>query len=207
MRPAPPAVDDLITLKRSCLMRRRTFLVWFSRTVYTTCAAVVAVPIARFFGESTMPSNATLGPLRQRVTRLDSLKVGEPQLLPVTGSRQDAWVRHPNRVIGNVWVNRISPPSVPPQQAKLTVFNASCPHSGCPIQQAMKRGYVCHCHGARFKTDGEKVTDLEGFANPSPRGMDPLDHSVVQDEITGDWWLEVVYKEYEVGLAERIEKA
>ncbi|HEX6983969.1 MAG TPA: Rieske 2Fe-2S domain-containing protein [Planctomycetaceae bacterium] len=187
-------------------MQRRTFLVWFGRAVYTACAAVVAGAGARFVAAPISSAASGGGPVRRRIATLDSLPVGEPQLLSVVGTRQDAWTRHADQVIGRVWVTRTTPPDADPEQTKLAVFNASCPHSGCPVQKAAPEGYVCHCHGAKFKPDGSKVGDGEGFTNPSPRGMDPLDHRIVKDEATGRWWVEVEYKEYEVGLAERVEK-
>lgn len=187
-------------------MQRRTFLIWFGRTAYTACAAVVAGAGARFLAAPQPATSMGGGVLRRRVATLDSLPVGEPQLLPVFGTRQDAWVRHADQVVGRVWVTRTSSEDVPPGQTELTIFNAACPHSGCPIQKAAAEGYVCHCHGAMFQPDGSKVTDDEGFTNPSPRGMDPLGHHVVQDETTGRWWVEIEYKEYEIGLAERVER-
>jgi Rieske Fe-S protein len=188
-------------------MQRRTFLIWLGRAVYTTCAAAVAVPVARFLA-APAATPAGGGSLRRRVARLDALPVGEPQLLSVVGTRQDGWTRHAEQVVGRVWVTRKGPAGAPPSEAKLTVFNVACPHNGCPIQQAAERGFACHCHGACFTPDGERIPiNSNGRKNPSLRGMDPLPHAVVKDEATGQWWVEVEYKEYETGLAHRIEKA
>jgi Rieske Fe-S protein len=189
------------------LMRRRTLLIWFGRSVYTACAAVVAAPIARLLALPAAAKTSDGGPVRRRIATLDSLSPGQPQLIPVMGTRQDAWVRHPDQVIGRVWVTRLSPPETPPEQTALSVFNAACPHSGCPIQQAMSEGYVCHCHGAKFEPDGSLVPSGNGFINPSPRGMDPLEHRVVKDEATDHWWVEVEYKDFEIGIPERVAKA
>lgn len=188
-------------------MQRRKFLIWLGRAVYTACAAAVAVPVARFLAAPMPAAGAAGGSLRRRVARLDALPVGEPQLLSVVGTRQDGWTRHAAQVVGRIWVTRKSPVSAPPAEAELTVFNVACPHNGCPIQQAAKQGFACHCHGARFTPDGERIPTSNGRHNPSLRGMDPLPHAVVKDETTGQWWVEVEYKEYETGLAERIEKA
>ena len=187
-------------------MQRRTFLIWFSRAVYAGCAAVVAGVGARFLAAPMSSAAATSGPVRRRIATLDSLPIGEPQLRDVRGVRQDAWTRYPEQVIGRVWVTRTGPAEAPPERAQITVFNASCPHSGCPVQKAAETGYLCPCHGAKFQPDGARVTDVEGYTNPSPRGMDPLDHRLVKDEATGRWWVEVEYQEFEVGLAERVEK-
>jgi Rieske Fe-S protein len=143
--------------------------------------------------------------LRRRVARLDELPVGEPRLLLVKGTRQDGWTRHAEQVVGRVWVTRTSPAATPPGQVKVAVFNAACPHSGCVIAQAEQKGFACHCHGAMFRPDGEKVK-RKGYVNPSPRGMDPLGHVVVKDEASGQWWVEVEYKAFETGLEKRVEK-
>lgn len=187
-------------------MQRRSFLILFGRSVYAAGAAIVAGAGFRFLSVPLAATSTERKPLRQRVTTLESLPVGEPQLLPVIGTRQDAWTRHADHVIGRIWVTRTSPASIPPAETTLSVFNAACPHNGCPIQKAETSGFACHCHGAKFEADGSKVVDA-GYSNPSPRDMDLLGWRVVADEETGRWWVEVEYKNFEVGLAEKIERA
>ncbi len=188
-------------------MQRRTFLIWFSRSVYAASAAVVAGAGFRFLSVPLAATATSRKPLQRRLVMLDSLPTGEPQLLPVVGMRQDAWTRHAEHVIGRVWVTRNSSADVPPEQTDLTVFNAACPHNGCPIQKAAEsNGYTCHCHGAEFEADGSKVVDGAGYVNPSPRGMDLLGHRIVQDESSGRWWVEVEFKEFEPGLVEQVER-
>ena len=187
-------------------MQRRSFLIWFGRAVYTACAATVAAPMLRFLS-APVASTTSEGPILRRLTTLDSLPTGSPRKLAVVGTRADGWTKYADQVVGHVWVTRTSPASVPADQAKVTVFNAACPHSGCPIQHLAKN-YVCPCHGAEFNDDGTKVKVVaNGSTNPSPRGMDLLDHRIVKDDNTGQWWVEVEYKEYEVGIADRVEKA
>ena len=185
-------------------MQRRSFLIWFGRAVYTACAATVAAPILRFLA-APVASSAAGGPILRRIATLDSLPSGTPQKLPVVGTRLDGWTKHADQVVGHVWVTRTTPDSVPADQASVAVFNAACPHSGCPIQHVTKK-YVCPCHGAEFNDDGTKLV-VDGKTNPSPRGMDLLDHRIVKDDATGQWWIEVEYKEYEIGIADRVEKA
>ena len=189
------------------VMLRRNFLIWFSRAVYTACGLTVVATTSRCL--SAPMSRAAPGgePIKQRIARLNSLPIGVPKLLPVEGTQTNAWIQEPAQVVGNVWVTRLSDNSTRPEETQLSVFNASCPHNGCPIQKAIESaGYVCHCHGARFKKDGNLEPNAEDFTNPSPRGMDPLEHAVVQDS-TGQWWVEIVYQSFEAGLTERIAKA
>ncbi|MGC1274813.1 MAG: Rieske 2Fe-2S domain-containing protein [Planctomycetaceae bacterium] len=188
-------------------MQRRTFLIWFGRSVYTAGAAVVAGAGFRFLSVPLAATATSRKPLRRRIATLDSLPTGEPQLLPVIGTRQDAWTRHAEHVIGRIWVTRTSPVDAPPEKTELTVFNAACPHNGCPIQKAAVEGFACHCHGAKFRPDGSKVDDSDDYVNRSPRGMDLLGHRVVRDQSTGRWWVEVEYKNFEAGLAEQVERA
>ena len=185
-------------------MQRRQFLLLFSRGVYATCGLTLAATVSRFLGAPLAGTSGASTQLRTRVAMLDSLPVGEPQLRPIEGTRTNGWVKAPSRVIGNVWITRLSDAETPPEQAEVSVFNAACPHNGCPIQKAMTKGFACHCHGARFDTTGKLVPDSEEFTNPSPRGMDPLEHGLVQDPESGQWWVEVVYQTFETGLAERV---
>lgn len=188
-------------------MLRRNFLIWFSRAVYTACGLTVAAATTRFLSAPMARTAHGGDAIKQRIARLNSLPIGEPKLLPVEGTQTNAWIQKPAQVIGNVWVTRLSDASTPPEKTQLSVFNASCPHNGCPIQKAAENaGYVCHCHGARFKTDGHLVPNSDDYTNASPRGMDPLEHAVVQDA-TGQWWVEIVYQSFEAGLSERIAKA
>lgn len=187
-------------------MQRRSFLIWFGRAVYTACAATVAAPVGRFLS-APIASTVSEGSILSRLTTLESLPAGAPQKLAVVGTRSDGWMKYADQVVGHVWVTRTTPDSVPADQAQVTVFNAACPHGGCPIQH-LAQNYVCPCHGAEFKQDGTKVAIIaNGRPNPSPRGMDLLDHRIVKDDATGQWWIEVEYKEYEVGIADRVEKA
>jgi Rieske Fe-S protein len=187
-------------------MQRRSFLIWFGRAIYTACAATVAAPVGRFLSAPIASTvSESEGSILSRLATLESLPAGAPQKLAVVGTRSDGWMKYADQVIGHVWVTRTSPDSIPADQAKVTVFNAACPHGGCPIQHLAKN-YVCPCHGAKFNEDGTKVVAAD-YTNPSPRGMDLLDHRIVKDNATGQWWIEVEYKEYEVGITDRVEKA
>lgn len=188
-------------------MQRRQFLTFFSRVVYAGCGFAVVGTIARFLGAPLASSAPGPSSARTRLATLNSLPVGTPRLLAVEGTRTNAWVRHPSQVIGNVWVTRWSDEKTPPEETKLSVFNAACPHNGCPIQKAASKGYACHCHGARFTAKGNRVANNASFTNPAPRGMDPLEYAVVQDSQTDLWWVEVAFQSFETGLTERVATA
>ena len=186
-------------------MTRRALLVWFSRVVYAAAAAAVAAPVAWFLGASQRRTENK--DLRQRIARLSELPTGDPQLLSVIGTRQNAWTRHTDETVGRVWVVRQTPTNLPADRTKLSVFNVTCPHSGCPVGiAAQQKGFHCNCHGADFHLDGSRVTDIEGYVNPSPRGLDPLPYELVKDEATGESWVVIEYKSFELGIADRVER-
>jgi Rieske Fe-S protein len=100
------------------------------------------------------------------LTRLDQLKVGEPQAFAILAERQDAWVKYPTEPVGSVWLIRQPEGSKEPVLA----FTAECPHLGCPVNLAPDRkSFLCPCHQANFSFDGKKLNDVP------PRGMDQLD--------------------------------
>ena len=191
-------------------MTRRTVLGWLARGLYAGCAAAVAVPALRFL---TAPlSKNTGGTVRGRAVQLAQLKPGEPRLAAIRGPRSDAWTRFEDEIVGRVWVVRTSPAGVPPDEVRVDVFSSVCPHNGCQVREAGSAGgggdtlsgYLCPCHNARFAADGSPAPLPGGRPNPSPRGLDPLDHAVVRDDDTGRWWIEVEYRNFEIGTAERV---
>jgi nitrite reductase/ring-hydroxylating ferredoxin subunit len=99
------------------------------------------------------------------LTRLDQLKVGEPQAFAIIAERQDAWVKYPAEPIGSVWLIRQPEGSKEPVLA----FNAECPHLGCPVNLAPDRkSFLCPCHQAAFTFGGQRTNEV------AARGMDSL---------------------------------
>lgn len=61
---------------------------------------------------------------------------------------------------------------------KLEVLSAICPHLGCSVSWRKKHDdFLCPCHGSIFQPDGKPVS------GPSPRGLDPLPHKVVNGKL------------------------
>lgn len=188
-------------------MNRRNLLKWISRVIAGTCSAVVAVPGIGY----------VLAPLRRgrsapavvrRVIPLKNLRVGEPVLVALAGSRRDAWTHYARETIGRVWLVRRTGRRTPPDQAQVDAFSAICPHLGCSTQFDASRGrFVCPCHRAEFHLSGEAVDDEQlGFQNPAPRGLDSLPCRIVQEEPSGAWWVEVEYERFESGLSKKVPK-
>lgn len=181
---------------------RRSFLKWISGLLGAGIAAIVGVPTASFAISSLRKQSSPQATLR-RVARLADLPQDRPVMIPIVGDLEDAWTVYPNEPIGRVWLARGPLDSADPTKTPLKVFSAVCPHLGCTVQIAGDgKQFVCPCHNAAFKFDGERVVEVAGGGqNPSPRGMDPLEYKIEQDGATKDWWVEVKYEQFELGKA------
>ena len=186
-------------------MTRRTLFEWLARTIGAACAAVVGVPAVRYLIDPLRRRPAAERDFK-RVARLDALPVGTPREFAVRDLRCDAWTLYPEETIGRVWVVRRSDGSVPPDAAQVSVFTTVCPHLGCAIQlDGPSKKFVCPCHKAGFRLSGERMAERElRHKNPAPRAMDSLDYRVVQDDQTGQWWVEVRFQKFKQGLTTRV---
>ena len=187
---------------------RRGWLAWTARGLYAACAAAVAWPAVRFFAAPLAAPVA--GPVVDRAVRLADLAPGVPTLAPIAGESVDAWTRRPDQVVGRAWVLRTSPAGVDPPGVEVRAFSSVCPHAGCQVSGIAEESgdgagaLLCPCHGAAFALDGDRLPLPDGRPNPSPRGLDPLECELVEDE-AGVWWVQVKYVRYRPGTPERIE--
>jgi len=190
-------------------MERREILKWMSGALGAATAATIGIPGARYVFGTLQPTAAAAG-VHQRVARLADLRTGVPIQVAITGQRQDAWTTHADEVIGRVWlVRQDDDDSADPAAARVAAFTTVCPHMGCQIQLHAGRGsFVCPCHRAAFGVDGAPLQNGQaGERNHAPRGMDALDCRVVSDDVTGEWWVEVKYEQFEAGLTHKVSKA
>ena len=67
-------------------MNRRSLMKLVSRVIGWTCALVVAVPGISFI-TAPLRRRSSSGGIKQRVVKLDNLRVGEPTQVAITGSR------------------------------------------------------------------------------------------------------------------------
>ena len=198
---------------------RRRWLAWAARGVYGACAAAVAWPAGKFFAAPLSAPPA--GPVVDRAVRLADLAPGVPKLVAVRGGKTDAWTRYDDQIVGRAWVVRLSGEDVPDDDAELRVFSSVCPHAGCQVSgrvpadeigertaggsgelAAAADGLLCPCHGAVFAATGEPLPLPGGRPNPSPRGLDPLEHRLVAAD-DGTVWVEVQYRRFAPGAADR----
>ena len=132
------------------------------------------------------------GPELVKIARLDSVPDdGVPRQFPVVKPKKDAWTYSPNERVGAVFLRR------EPGSDMVQAFNVVCPHAGCFVgYDAKSELYQCPCHTSSFQLDGSIIAP-----SPSPRGMDKLEPTKVEDG-----WIYVPFANYLPGKHEKIEK-
>lgn len=184
-------------------MNRRSLLAWLSFGLQACIAAAIAIPGVQYILAGLRPGRASQA-THQRVARLADLRPGNPLQVAITGRKQDGWTLADSQVVGRVWLVR-NDAAEPQVQA----FNALCPHMGCQIQlNSQSTSFICPCHRAAFGKDGERLAaSSTGERNHAPRGMDSLDCRIVQDDTSGEAWVEVKYERFEPGLTRKVARA
>lgn len=119
------------------------------------------------------------------VIQIWDLPKGQPKRVEVTADDVDAWARQEQRVVGAVWLIKVS-------REEVKAFSTVCPHLGCSINAAPS-GFACPCHTSSFSAGGQVA------GGPSPRSMDPLEVKVEGDMVL------VRYARFRQGLARREE--
>lgn len=137
-------------------------------------------------------SKASAGSTLVRVARLDAVPDdGVPRQFPVVKAKKDAWTYSPNERVGAVFLLR------QPGTESIEAFNVVCPHAGCFVGYDDKNSvFQCPCHTSSFNLDGTIIAP-----SPSPRGMDRLEPTKVDDG-----WIYVPFANYIPGKHEKIEK-
>ncbi|HHH27408.1 MAG TPA: Rieske (2Fe-2S) protein [Polyangiaceae bacterium] len=122
-----------------------------------------------------------------RVAKLEALKEGKPERVKLKGDQRDAFTVTKNQTIGSVWLTRLGD--------DVSALSAECPHLGCAIDlRPSGETFSCPCHTSDFTLDGKS---LKG---PSPRPMDEL-----ATRVTEDGWVEVDFRRFRQGTADKVE--
>jgi Rieske Fe-S protein len=145
---------------------------------------------APFLAALASPARRSAAPARGDggfipVIQIWDLPKGQPKRVEITADDVDAWARQERRVLGAVWLIKIS-------REEVKAFSTVCPHLGCAINAAPS-GYACPCHTSAFSPEGQVV------GGPSPRSMDPLEVKVEKDTVL------VRYARFRQGQAQREE--
>jgi Rieske Fe-S protein len=129
--------------------------------------AALASPARRGAASTPASGNATGSFIP--VIQIWDLPRGQPKRVEITADDVDAWARQERRVLGAVWLIKVS-------REEVKAFSTVCPHLGCSIN-ATPQGYACPCHTSAFSSDGQVV------GGPAPRSMDPLEAKVENDTV------------------------
>jgi len=184
---------------------RRTVLKSISASLASACAVGVAIPGTRY-AVASLSRRSSGDAVVQRVP-LDNLPPGKPIEMAITGSRRDAWTLYPEQVIGRLWLVRRTDEKTPPEQAKVDAFTSECPHLGCVVQLDVSGDrFVCSCHKAYFDFSGNPLPGQSGEKTPAPRPMDSLKCPCVVEEHTGQWWVEVTFEKFQLGIPDKVAK-
>ena len=172
--------------------RRRFFGVLSKGFLGLIAAGAVAGPLAMAIDPILRPVEDEDRGEWYDVGVLKQFPVGQkPTRVTLRRDRRDAWLLSRDVVIGAVLVSRLA-------EEECRVLSAVCPHLGCTVKTRETFGFLCPCHNSTFNSDGSPNEAPDGRANPSPRGLDPLEWRLRDDR------LEVRWIQYKVGTVERI---
>jgi menaquinol-cytochrome c reductase iron-sulfur subunit len=166
---------------------RRGLLATIAAGLSSLLGAALSVP---FLAALASPARRDAAPVRGAggfipVIQIWDLPKGQPKRVEITADDVDAWARQERRVLGAVWLIKVS-------REEVKAFSTVCPHLGCAINAAPS-GFACPCHTSAFSPDGQVA------GGPSPRSMDPLEVKVEKDTVM------VRYARFRQGQAQREE--
>ncbi len=123
------------------------------------------------------------------VANLDAIPSdGTPQKFVVKNDKVDAWSRFPDRVVGAVYLRRLT-------DGEIQAFNVVCPHLGCAIEYRNENhDYFCPCHNSAFALED----GAQGPGSPSSRPLDSL-----ETEVRGETEVWVKFQNFQTGIPDK----
>jgi Rieske Fe-S protein len=165
---------------------RRNFLKICSVVLTSLIGIAYAIPLIRAFISPAMQDTVTGSSGLFDIGNIDYCEVNVPRMVPIKGSKMDAWNKFPTTAIGAVWI-------LMDKDKKFTVFSSICPHLGCGIDWDEDSGrFVCPCHDSYFDIEGSVLS------GPSPRGLDTLETEIKQGKLF------VRYQKMKLGISGKI---
>jgi len=168
---------------------RRDFFAWVAVAGSTVIGAMLTIPAVAYVFDPVVRGRGQRGRWI-RVAPLHTLSRERPVAAPVIGEKVDAWTKAPAVRLGTVWLRVVGE-----GDGSVVAWNAECPHLGCKVGfDAKKSCFDCRCHDSTFALEDGAVQ-----RGPSPRGLDPLEARVVDDQV------EVRFTRFRAQIKERIE--
>ena len=155
---------------------RRNFLQWITFAVGAAAAAILAVPMVRYFFGALRKGKiqrVNLGPLA-------SFPVNETRLVTFNsqlGQPWDGMAAHMGVYVRNLGKDM-------DQKDQILVFAMNCAHLGCPVSWFPQSGlFMCPCHGGVYYENGDHAS------GPPPRGLFKIPPQVKD----GDLWIDAPF--------------
>lgn len=175
-------------------MVRRTFFKRIAIAVKGLIGGALAVPGLRFLLDPLFRSRKATGFIR--VAAVGVIPADRPVRMVVSADRWDAFTHHPPGPLGSVWLVRLTDADGEPD---IRCLQSICPHLGCGINFSPDRStFQCPCHASEFDTAGRR---LSGAVS---RNMDELETRLTKADARGERWIEVEYREFQTGVAEKL---
>ena len=161
------AQENIASNKDVIVINRRSFFAVLLGIGTAGMGALLAVPVLRYvLYPLYAKSKSTWSPIGDME---EFSNLAQPILKPLDLKQVDGWREVDSSQ--TVYVTKDA-------EGKLAVLSAICPHLGCSVNwQKGQEEFFCPCHGSVFKPDGKHVS------GPSPRGMDPLPHKIVDGKL------------------------
>jgi menaquinol-cytochrome c reductase iron-sulfur subunit len=164
---------------------RRRFLRWLSALGAGVYGVLLGVPALRAFF-SPVKAAAQSDNWVKVADDIALIDLDVPVRLDFVEFTTDAWVE--SRTLNAVWVYTAD-------GEKFKAYNGHCTHLGCGyIYDKDRAHFYCPCHHGEFDVKTGNV-----LAGPPPRGLDELKVEIRDSAIF------VNYKDYRLGVAERLE--
>jgi menaquinol-cytochrome c reductase iron-sulfur subunit len=158
-------IQESYASKDVLVINRRSFFGVLLGVGTAGMGVLLAIPVLRYvLYHLYAKSKSTWSPIGAMDKFSD---LSQPVLTPLSLQQVDGW----REVDSSQTVYVTKGP-----QGKLEVLSSICPHMGCAIAW-QKDEFFCPCHGSVFEPDGKYVS------GPSPRGMDPLPHKIVDGKL------------------------
>jgi Rieske Fe-S protein len=149
--------ESATTTPLDLLPGRRTFFGWLTYACGAIAAALLGVPLVKFFVGVRRPKTPWVG-----LGAVDAFPLGETHLVTFDNPLRQPWDGIAAQT--GVFVRRQQGSRDEPD--RFLVLAVNCTHLGCPVSWFPQSGlFMCPCHGGVYYATGERAS------GPPPRGL------------------------------------